>query len=103
MQTDYPDRSSTLFRPRKNDFKEIASQTYRLLCKVLVQANNVWSDSARVRFGCVLKSPHPPVPKVRVATDTVQLQCIPVAESPFSNKQAAIEISIQPILAKASC
>ncbi|VDK63460.1 unnamed protein product, partial [Onchocerca ochengi] len=102
IKADYPDRSSTLFCPRESDFKEIAAQTYRLLCKVLVQADNLWSDSARVRFGCVLKSQQfmDAVPSVNGFTRS---SCIPIAESPFSNKQAAMEISIQPIQAKASC
>ncbi|EJD76202.1 integrator complex subunit 4 [Loa loa] len=103
IKTDYPDRSSILFCPRESEFKEISAQTYRLLCKVLVQADNLWSDSARVRFGCVLKSQQfmdviPPL-----GSGFTRSSCIPLAESPFSNKQAAMEVLIQPIQAKASC
>lgn len=102
LQTDYPDRSSVLFCPRESEFKEIAAQTYRLLCKVLVQADNLWSDSARVRFGCVLKS-HQSVDMMPSASSFTRSSCIPVPESPFSSKQATMEIPIQPVQAKASC
>lgn len=103
LQTDYPDRSSILFCPRENEFKEIAAHTYRLLCKVLVQADNLWSDSARVRFGCVLKSQQCTDAIPPLVSGFTRSSCIPVAESPFSNKQATMEIPIQPIQAKASC
>lgn len=102
LQTDYPDRSSILFCPRESEFKEIAAQTYRLLCNVLVQADNLWSDSARVRFGCVLKSQQF-MDVTPLASGFIRSSCIPIAESPFSNKQATIEIPIQPIQAKVSC
>lgn len=103
LQTDYPDRSSILFCPRESEFKEIAACTYRLLCKVLVQADNLWSDSARVRFVCVLKSQQFTDVIPSLTSGFSRPSCIPVAESPFSNKQATIEIPIQPIQAKASC
>ncbi|VBB26988.1 unnamed protein product [Acanthocheilonema viteae] len=103
IKTDYPDRSSTLFCPREGEFKEIAAHTYRLLCNVLVQADNLWSDSARVRFGCVLKSQQITDVIPPLVNGFTRSSCIPVAESPFSNKQAIMEISIQPIQAKASC
>ncbi|MCP9260182.1 hypothetical protein DINM_003359 [Dirofilaria immitis] len=102
-KTDYPDRSSILFCPRENDFKEIAAQTYRLLCKVIVQADNLWSDSARVRFGCVLKSQQFVDVISPSVSGFIRSSCVAIAESPFSNKQAAMEIPIQPIQAKASC
>ncbi|KAM3721144.1 Integrator complex subunit [Dirofilaria immitis] len=103
IKTDYPDRSSILFCPRENDFKEIAAQTYRLLCKVIVQADNLWSDSARVRFGCVLKSQQFVDVISPSVSGFIRSSCVAIAESPFSNKQAAMEIPIQPIQAKASC
>uniref|UniRef100_A0A0R3RTZ7 Integrator complex subunit 4 n=1 Tax=Elaeophora elaphi TaxID=1147741 RepID=A0A0R3RTZ7_9BILA len=103
IKTDYPDRSSILFCPRESEFKEIAAHTYRLLCKVLVQADNLWSDSALVRFGCVLKSQQLTDVIPPLISGFTRASCIPVAESPFSNKQASIEIPIQPIQAKASC
>uniref|UniRef100_A0AAF5RWR3 Integrator complex subunit 4 n=1 Tax=Wuchereria bancrofti TaxID=6293 RepID=A0AAF5RWR3_WUCBA len=103
IKTDYPDRSSVLFCPRESEFKKIAAQTYRLLCKVLVQADNIWSDSARVHFGCVLKSQQFTDAMSSLAIGYTRSLCIPVAESPFSNKQATMEIPIQPVQAKASC
>ncbi|VDN17022.1 unnamed protein product [Gongylonema pulchrum] len=99
--TDYPDRSSNLFRPRAGDFKKIAPHTYRLLCSVLVQSNSVWSDSARVRFGCVLKACQVSgLETVQLPSDTACLPCVPVVESPSSIKQAAIDIPIHPVQAK---
>nr|CTP81933.1 Bm6175, isoform b [Brugia malayi] len=103
IKTDYPDRSSVLFCPRESEFKKIAAQTYRLLCKVLVQADNIWSDSARVHFGCVLKSQQFTDAMPSLVISCTRSLCIPVAESPFTNKQATMEIPIQPVQAKASC
>ncbi|VDM94922.1 unnamed protein product, partial [Thelazia callipaeda] len=103
IKTDYPDRSSTLFRPRGSDFKEIASQTYRLLCKVLVQVDNIWSEAARIYFGFVLKSRYTPNPEIPLVSDGVRSPYITIAESPFSKRQATIEIPIQPMQPKASC
>uniref|UniRef100_A0A0N5AJR0 Rapamycin-insensitive companion of mTOR n=1 Tax=Syphacia muris TaxID=451379 RepID=A0A0N5AJR0_9BILA len=105
MQITYPDMSTCTFCPRKRDYRYLPSKKVRLICDVCMVQSNPWSSPARVRVGCVFEVPlqagiplrneniHA-VPEVFIGRRT---NLIPVPESLYCDKQAAVEVSIYPM------
>lgn len=104
FKVEYPDQTNSIFRPRKTDYKQLPASKYRLLCKVLVEGG-AWSEPAKIKIGCViriqsqatvqLKSEELSVPEGLDSDNAARY--IPVLESPYSHKQAFVEIPIFPM------
>lgn len=105
MQVTYPDMSTYMFRPRKRDYRRLPSNNVRLISDVCMVQSNPWSSAARVRVSCVFEAQPDcgialknqdicAIPEVFIGRRS---DFIPVAESPYSEKQAAVEVSIYPM------
>ena len=94
-----------MFRPRKCDYRPLLSNNVRLMCDVCMVQSNAWYDSARVKVSAVLEAvSNHGIPlkseNVTAVPDTYigrKSSFIPVLESPYSRKQAAVEVSIHPM------
>lgn len=94
-----------MFCPRKCDFRQLPSNNVRLISDVCMVQSNPWSSAARVRVGCVFEAKsdcgialkNEQVSAVPEVTLGRKYDFIPIPESPYSDKQAAVEVSIHPM------